>query len=155
MPLHLLAVGKLRPAYRELCDDYLRRVQRFIAVREVEVKEAGRAGTVALQQRKEGQALLEQVPEGAEVVLLELDGVGWSSETLAVRLDGWRQGHRDRALVIGGAVGVSDKVRARADLRWSLGPLTLPHELVRVLVAEQLYRAATILRGEPYHKGGR
>lgn len=153
MQLSLVAVGKLRPDFRRLCDDYLRRLGRMIPVREQEVREAGRAATAALQCAAEGERLLAAVPESDALVLLDIDGTPWSSEQLAAQLDRWRGERRGRSLVIGGANGVSAAVRARATLRWSLGPLTLPHELARVVVAEQLYRASTILRGEPYHRG--
>lgn len=155
MELVLLAVGKLRPAFREACDDYLRRLGRVVPVREREVREAGRAGSVTRQRAEEGARLLDAVPPGGSMTLLDLEGTPWTSEQLAGRLDAWRQAGRDRAVVIGGAVGVDPAVRARADEVWSLGPLTLPHELARVVVAEQLYRAATILQGTPYHKGAR
>lgn len=155
MRLLLLAVGKLRPAYREACDDYLRRLGRTVAVEEREIREAGRAGSAARQREEEGSRLLEAIPAGHAVVVLDQGGETWSSETLAARLDRWRLEGRDRAVVIGGAEGLAPKVRERADQIWSLGPLTLPHELARVIVAEQLYRAGTILRGEPYHKGER
>lgn len=155
MELHILAVGKLRPAYREACDDYLRRLRRVVPVTEREVREAGRAGSVVQQREAEGKRLLEALPEQTDAVLLDLDGSSWSSEVLAAEFQQWRERGRDVAFVIGGAVGVSAEVGARAATRWSLGPLTLPHELARVVVAEQLYRATTILRGEPYHKGAR
>ena len=74
-------------------------------------------------------------------------------EQLAAQLDAWRVAARDRVLVIGGAEGVGASVRERATQRWSLGPLTLPHEIARLVVAEQLYRAAMILQGHPYHRG--
>lgn len=155
MELHLLAVGKLRPAFRTACDDYLRRLGRAVSVCEREVREAGRAGTVARQRAEEGAHLLAAVPTGASVTLLDLDGRPWSSEQVAETLDRWRQAGRDHAVIIGGAVGVDSAVRARADSVWSLGPLTLPHELARLVVVEQLYRATTILQGTPYHKGER
>jgi 23S rRNA (pseudouridine1915-N3)-methyltransferase len=155
MLLSLVAVGKLRPAMRELCDDYLRRLGRFVRVAEREVREAGRAGSSSLQRETEGDRLLEAITDGSPVILLDLDGSRWSSEQLAAQLDDWRIDARDRSLVIGGAAGVSTSVRARATASWSLGPLTLPHELARVIVAEQLYRASSILRGEPYHRGER
>lgn len=86
------------------------------------------------------------------VVALTRRGSGWSSEETARRLGRWRDGGRDLAFLIGGSLGLSDEVLTAAEASWSLGPLTLPHELARVLVLEQLYRAATILHGHPYHK---
>lgn len=155
MQLHVVAVGKLRPALRQVGDDYLRRLRRFIAVSEREVREAGRAGSIDRQRDEEARHLLDAVPTDADVVLVDQGGNAWSSEELAVQLEAWRIAARDVALVIGGAVGVAAAVGERARARWSLGPLTLPHELARVVVVEQLYRASTILRGEPYHRGER
>ncbi len=153
MQLLLLTVGKLRPTLRELCDDYLRRSRRVIAVQEREIRQAGQGGDTAWQREDEGRRLLGQLPLSFTVVLLDRVGDAWSSEQVAEQLEGWRHAARDLAIVIGGATGVSSAVRARARSVWSLGPLTLPHELVRVIVAEQLYRATTILQGQPYHKG--
>lgn len=153
MRLFLVGVGRLRPALREVTDDYLRRVGRVVVVEEREAREAGQATTVALRQQQEDERILTLVPEGTPITLLEIGGSSWTSEQLAGKLDGWRVAARDRALVIGGAEGVGTAVRQRADERWSLGPLTLPHEVARLIVAEQLYRAAMILQGHPYHRG--
>jgi len=155
MQLMLVAVGKLRPALREVCDDYLRRLGRFIPIEEREVKEAGRATTGSLQRDAEGKRLLAAVPDRSDVVLLDVAGEPWTSEALAERLETWRRDARDRTLIIGGASGVAPSVRERAGTIWRLGALTLPHALARVVVVEQLYRASTILRGEPYHRGAR
>jgi 23S rRNA (pseudouridine1915-N3)-methyltransferase len=87
------------------------------------------------------------------MVALAREGAGWTSEELARRLEGWRVAARPLAFVLGGSHGLAAEVLAAAEARWSLGPLTLPHELARVVVTEQVYRAFTILRGEPYHKG--
>ena len=152
MELFLLTVGKLRPSYREACDDYLRRLGRYLKVREVEVREASRAPSVAAQRAEEGERLLVRRPAGSRLVALARQGTAWSSEELARQLERWRQEARPVAFAIGGSRGLSPALLAAAD-RWSLGPLTLPHELARVVVVEQLYRACTILRGEPYHKG--
>jgi len=151
--LILLCVGRLRPSYRALCDDYLRRLGRHVPIREVEVKEASRAPTMDAQREEEGRRLMERVPERARLVALTREGMGWSSEELARRLQSWLAEARPVALAIGGSHGLAPGFVDRAADRWSLGPLTLPHELARVVVAEQLYRASTILRGEPYHKG--
>jgi 23S rRNA (pseudouridine1915-N3)-methyltransferase len=151
--LHLLAVGRLRSYYREACDDYLRRLRRHLAVTEAEVREAARAPTVDAQREEEARRLAGRLPGGASVVALTREGRGWSSEELAASLDRWRLAARPVALVIGGSRGLAPAFLAGAAERWSLGPLTLPHELARVIVVEQLYRAMTILRGEPYHKG--
>jgi 23S rRNA (pseudouridine1915-N3)-methyltransferase len=151
--LVLLSVGKLRPSYREAVDDYLRRLGRYLKVREVEVREASRAPSVEAQRAEEAERLLVKRPAGSRLVALARQGTGWSSEELAQRVERWRQEARPVALAIGGSHGLAPDLLASAAERWSLGPLTLPHELARVVVAEQLYRASTILRGEPYHKG--
>jgi 23S rRNA (pseudouridine1915-N3)-methyltransferase len=153
MELVILAVGRLRSTYREVCDDYLRRLSRFTKVREVEVREASRAPTVEAQWQEEAGRLLARVPAGATVVALARQGTAWTSEELARRVEGWRIASRPLAFLLGGSHGLAPGLLATAAGRWSLGPLTLPHELARVIVAEQLYRAFTIIRGEPYHKG--
>jgi 23S rRNA (pseudouridine1915-N3)-methyltransferase len=153
MELVILAVGRLRSSYRETCDDYLRRLSRYAKVREVEVREASRAPTVEAQREEEAERLLARAPGGATVIALAREGAAWTSEELAGRVEAWRMAARPLALVIGGSRGLAPGLVASAAVRWSLGPLTLPHELARVIVTEQLYRAFTIIRGEPYHKG--
>ena len=153
MDLVILAVGRLRSSYREACDDYLRRLSRYAKVREVEVREASRAPTVEAQREEEAGRLLARAPGGASVIALAREGAAWTSEELAGRMEGWRMAARPLALVIGGSHGLAPGLVASAAARWSLGPLTLPHELARVIVTEQLYRGFTIIRGEPYHKG--
>lgn len=145
-------MGKLRPYYREACDDYLRRLGRYGSVIERELKEAGRAATPELRMKEESARLAAALPDRAAVVLLDRPGSAWTSEGLARQLERWRVEAAPVALLIGGAYGVSAELAGRAAFRWSLGPLTLPHQLVRVIVLEQWYRAWTILRGEPYHK---
>ncbi|HET8649442.1 MAG TPA: 23S rRNA (pseudouridine(1915)-N(3))-methyltransferase RlmH [Gemmatimonadales bacterium] len=151
MEITLVAVGRLRPSYRAACDDYLRRLRRYGRISEREVKEASRAPTPAVQQSQEAERLRAALPAGASVVALDRLGEAWSSEELARRVTQWQLAARPVALVIGGSTGLAPELLAGA-ARWSLGPLTLPHELARVVVTEQLYRAFTILRGEPYHK---
>ena len=153
MDLVILAVGRLRPALREVADDYLRRLTRYAGIREIEVREASRAPTVPAQREEEASRLASRVPAGSRLVALAREGQGWSSAELARRADQWRLAARPVTFVIGGSHGLGAALLQRAEWRWSLGPLTLPHELARVVVLEQLYRAFTILRGEPYHKG--
>ena len=148
----ILAVGKLRPSYQEACEEYLARLRRFDEVAVHQVREAPASETPVVQRRTEGQRLLARVPDRAVVVALDREGTGWTSEALAAALGRWRENGRGVALIIGGSTGLDDAVLARADHRWSLGPLTLPHQLARVVVLEQWYRAGTIIRGEKYHK---
>lgn len=154
METYVLAVGKLRSYFREACDDYLRRIRRYGPVAEREAREAGRAATPAVRRREETDRLRSELPPRAVTVVLDRAGSAWTSEELALRLERWRVGAAPVALVVGGAFGLDPDFIRSAPHRWSLGPLTLPHELARVVVLEQWYRAWTILRGEPYHKGG-
>jgi 23S rRNA (pseudouridine1915-N3)-methyltransferase len=145
----------LRPSFRAACDDYLRRLSRYTAVREVEVRAASRAPTPEVQRRDEAALLLARVAGGTDLVCLARTGEAWSSAQLAEQVSRWQLRARPIAVLVGGSYGLDDELLERAQARWSLGPLTLPHELARVIALEQLYRAWTILRGEPYHKARR
>lgn len=153
MDITLLAVGKLRPFYREACDEYLKRIQRYARIDEREIRESVRTGSVAETNLDEAKQMLGRVPPRSTLIGLTRLGSAWSSPELAERLDRWLLEARPLVFAIGGSTGLDDAMLDRSQLRWSLGPLTLPHELARVVVAEQLYRAFTILKGEPYHKG--
>jgi 23S rRNA (pseudouridine1915-N3)-methyltransferase len=153
MEITLLAVGKLRPYYRQACDDYARRLKRYALIREHEVREAGRAPNPATQRAEEAARLEIKIADGSTVVAAAREGTGWSSRELAHQLERWLLMARPLVLVIGGSHGLDPAMLARATARWSLGPLTFPHELARVILFEQVYRGFTILRGEPYHKG--
>ena len=153
MDLAVVSVGKLRPYYRTAADDYLRRLRRYVTPAEHEVREASRAPTVSVQRAEEAARLETRIIEGSTVVALAREGTGWSSRELARQVERWLLSARPLCLVIGGSAGLDPSLIARAHARWSLGPLTFPHELARIIVLEQLYRAFTILRGEPYHKG--
>jgi 23S rRNA (pseudouridine1915-N3)-methyltransferase len=150
MEITILAVGKLRSYFREAADEYAQRLQRYVTLDEIEFKE-GRGGTAAEIERDEGRRMVEKLPRGAMVIALSRDGSGWSSTEVARRIERW--GNRPLVFALGGSTGLGKDLLGFADYRWSLGPITLPHELARVVVYEQLYRAFTILRGEPYHKG--
>lgn len=153
MKLTLAAVGRLRPSYRQAADEYLERIRRFWPLDEREVREGGREGNEIAQRRSEAALLRAAIPTGAVLVALDPRGSPWSSEELARRVSLWRDGGKTIGFLIGGAVGLDPGLLADTTEQWSLGPLTLPHELARVVVLEQLYRAGTILAGQPYHRG--
>ena len=100
----------------------------------------------------EGLALLAKVPASARIVTLDIGGKSWSTENLSGRLDFWMRSGQDVALLVGGPEGLSPACRSRADESWSLSALTLPHPVVRIVVAEALYRAWTLLKNHPYHR---
>jgi 23S rRNA (pseudouridine1915-N3)-methyltransferase len=153
MRLRLIWVGKTRSEpLRSLVDDYLRRLSRFARCEVTELREGAGADDRAVL-AEEGKRIADAIPAGSFVVLLDVEGRQWSSQELAAELERWQnEGRREVAFVVGGHLGVSEEVRARADVRWSLSRLTLTHEMARVVLAEQLYRGFTILRGLPYQK---
>lgn len=154
MRIHVLAVGARLPAWaRTAYDEYARRLPRQHAIVLAEIATPRRTrGGAADAVARESARLLAAVPRGAEVVALDERGESWSSADLARRMDGWRRRGRDVALLIGGPDGLSDECLQRAAAQWSLSALTLPHALVRVVLAEQIYRAWSILEGHPYHR---
>ncbi len=151
MRLFLAVVGRERPGSVEtLFRDYVRRLPWRLEL--VEVRER-RTLPAAARRRAEGELLLGALPSGATVVVLDEKGEALSSEAFARRIGVWRDsGVKCLAFLVGGAEGHADKVIERADFVLSLGPMTWPHRLMRVLLAEQLYRAASILSGHPYHR---
>jgi 23S rRNA (pseudouridine1915-N3)-methyltransferase len=157
MIVHVVAVGRVRdPALREACNAYAARVERHQRIELREVREAGRKERdAAAARRLEGRALLAAVPQDSHIVALTRGGEGKTSEELAGLVERWRDRARDVAFVVGGAHGLDPAVLDRADQRLALSDMTLPHELARLVLLEQLYRAMTIIRGEPYHKGQR
>ena len=155
MQVHLIAVGTRMPAWVTTgYNEYARRMPRECSLKLIVIPLSKRRKTQsALKNRQEeGRAMLAAVPGQATLIALDVRGKAWSTESLSTRLQQWLQGGRDIALLVGGPDGLADECLARADLRWSLSPLTLPHALVRVLLAEQLYRAWTVIQGHPYHR---
>jgi 23S rRNA (pseudouridine1915-N3)-methyltransferase len=153
--VHVIAVGRIRDAaLAAACDDYVRRARRGLEIVLCEVREAGRRAPTPVAARAiEGERLRAAIPRGARSVALTRTGRTLSSPELADAVRRWREEARDIALLVGGAHGLAADLLADCELRISLSQLTFPHELARLIVCEQLYRAVTILRGEPYHKG--
>lgn len=153
MRLQILAVGRLKDGpERDLTDDYLRRagaMARALGFRGPDEAEVASGGGMD----GEGARLLAKLPEGARIIRLDEGGENLSSDMFASRLSRWRDdGVRDACFLIGGAEGYSPEVRTAAPQTIAFGVQTWPHRLVRAMLAEQLYRAMTILAGTPYHK---
>ncbi len=155
MRLQLLAIGQRMPEWAATgFAEYAGRMPRdmVLTLQALPNPARSRAMDTSTLRRVEGQALLAAVPGQALVVALDEGGDVVDTRAMAGRLARWQQSGRDVALVIGGAAGLDDAVRERADWVWSLSPLTFPHMLVRILVAEQIYRAWSLLNNHPYHR---
>ncbi len=155
----ILCVGKLRERfYRDAADEYIKRLRRFGPCEEIELPDLPEPAnsSPALEadiRRKEGDRLLSALRPGDFVVALCIEGTQRNSEALAARIEGWlAQGRQRIVWIVGGSLGLSDAVVQRADERLSLSVMTFPHQLARVMLLEQLYRACKINAHERYHK---
>jgi 23S rRNA (pseudouridine1915-N3)-methyltransferase len=150
----IAVVGKPRDRHLAAAiDDYETRAARYWPLDVVEVKEASARGVSPEQAReREGARLLERIPVGATFIVCDERGDRLTSPEFSALLTSFRDRATDIAFAIGGAFGLPNEVRTRATRLLQLAPWTLPHELARLVLAEQLYRAGTIARGEPYHK---
>ena len=153
MHLRLIWVGKTKNEHlRALVEDYLGRLRRFIRTEVTELRESS-ARTEREGIEEEGRRIIGALHRDAFVILLDVEGREWSSTQLAGEIEKWQTtGKREVAFVIGGHNGVSTEVTGRANFSWSLSRLTLTHEMARVVLTEQLYRAYTIIHGLPYQK---
>lgn len=153
MRIRILTISERQPDWvTQCCNEYLRRLPRHLAAEVVELALAKRREDPLRAKADEGERLLAAVPKGALVVALDEHGSAWTSVQLAQQLERWQHSGRDLALLIGGPDGLSPAALASAQQRWSLSPLTLPHGMARMVVAEQLYRAQSIIEGHPYHR---
>lgn len=161
MRLRVFWTGKTRDArLKSLIDDYLKRLSHFARCEVSELRESpgagGKAGSKAGTKAgidKDSRRISDRLPTGAVTVLLDPQGVEWSSEELAAQVQRWEnRGVKEVAFIVGGPNGVSSEFSARVEQRWSLSRLTLTHEMARVVLLEQLYRAYTIIHGLPYQK---
>jgi 23S rRNA (pseudouridine1915-N3)-methyltransferase len=158
MRLVVAAIGRLKGPETELCERYRKRAAqtgRAIGLRDIEVIEIreSRAGEAAKRRIEESIALANVIPQGAAKVLLDARGDDLDSAALAAHLEQWRGDNRSAAVfMIGGPDGLAETLTDKADLRLAFGAATWPHQLVRAMLLEQLYRATTILTGHPYHR---
>lgn len=155
MRIRLISVGSKMPGwvedgYRE----YSRRLGADIKLELIEIPlgKRSKGSDIHRLQEKEAVQMLAAAGSGDLVVTMEIMGKAWSTEQLATNMGSWLHSGRNVSLLVGGPEGLHSSCLSKADLRWSLSPLTLPHPLVRVVVAEQVYRAWSILHHHPYHK---
>ena len=155
MRMHLLAVGQRMPAWvQQGYGEYEQRIKGDFSLQLHEIPAAKRSkgATVDRMMDEEAGRVLSAMPRNARLIALDGRGKDWSTEQLAEQLERWSVDGRELAFAVGGPDGHGKAVLGACEARWSLSPLTFPHPLVRVLLAEQLYRALTILRGHPYHR---
>jgi len=155
MRLHLIAVGSRLDAWvNQGYDEFAKRlpVDCCLQLMEIPALKRGKNADIERITREEGRKMLAAIPKAALVVALDVQGRQYTTLELADKLAGWLQGGRDVALLVGGPEGLAPECVARAEEKWSLSKLTLPHPLVRIVVAEQLYRAWSVLNHHPYHR---
>lgn len=154
--ISVIAVGKLKEKFwSQACDEYLKRLRPYASVEVVELPDVDPAKVGGEQKavEAESRSIIDVIPRDALSILLDIEAKLVSSEQMAEALDGAAlDGKNDIAFIIGGSCGVSKEVREAVTLRWSFGRITLPHNLARVVLLEQIYRTFRIIRHEPYHK---
>lgn len=153
--IKLIAVGTRMPGWvDEAVDEYARRLPGDfrLQVKSVPMARRGRNADVGKAMQQESDSLLGQVDDRDTVVVLDVEGRRHSTDSLAQRISSQQHRGSDLALLVGGPDGLDPRCLQRADERWSLSDLTLPHPLVRVVLAEQIYRVWTVLQGHPYHR---
>ncbi|TKB43445.1 23S rRNA (pseudouridine(1915)-N(3))-methyltransferase RlmH [Thalassotalea mangrovi] len=155
MRITLIAVGNKMPAWiAQGFAEYARRFPRDISFELIEITpgKRGKNADIARILEKEGEQTMAAVPKGSRVVTLEVEGKPWTTPQLAKQLSSWQMDGRDVALLVGGPEGLAPQCLQASEQKWSLSPLTLPHPMVRVMVAESLYRAWSINNNHPYHR---
>ncbi len=155
MRINVLAIGTRTPDWVSAgVETYRKRLPKHIQLefRSLPAETRNRSSAADRSRQIESDRLIKAIPAAAHTIALDEHGDAWSSTQLAKQMEHWMANSPQVALLIGGADGLSDSCKERADKLWSLSPLTLPHALVRVVLAEQLYRAWTLVQGHPYHR---
>jgi 23S rRNA (pseudouridine1915-N3)-methyltransferase len=158
MNITLICVGRIKESfYRDAVAEYAKRLSAYCSFKVIEVEDkpdTGNSEAASVRVRDtEGERILKHIDPGMYVITLEIKGKKMDSEKFSqVLSDLFVSGKSDIAFVIGGSLGLSEKVSSRADLKLSFSDMTFPHQLMRVILSEQIYRAFRIMRGEPYHK---
>jgi len=135
-------------------EEFSRRMTSECHIKLIEIPPGKRSKSADIKRilQQEGERMLAAIPKGAEVIALDVQGKNWSTEELAIEMKDWMQAGHDVALLVGGPEGLAPACIEHARKRWSLSRLTFPHPLVRIILAEQLYRATSIIKNHPYHK---
>jgi len=155
MQINLLAVGHNMPVWvNDSFSEYTKRLPQdyHLSLSEVKPEKRNKNSNIKDITTEEGKRLINTIPQGNWVIALDEQGQLWNTNHLATKLEQWHDDAQDISLLIGGADGLSEDVKSRANTLWSLSSLTLPHPLVRVIIAEQIYRAWSIICGHPYHR---
>ncbi|MGM0614796.1 MAG: 23S rRNA (pseudouridine(1915)-N(3))-methyltransferase RlmH [Pseudomonadota bacterium] len=155
MKLRMLAVGNKMPAWvEEGVETYRKRLPRdfSLEIEEIALGQRGKNADVTKARLQEAERIKARLKGDEYLVALEVKGKAWSTPQLASEADQWRMQGKEVVLLVGGPDGLDPALSARANVAWSLSPLTLPHPLVRIMLTEQLYRAWTLLVGHPYHR---
>jgi 23S rRNA (pseudouridine1915-N3)-methyltransferase len=155
MLINIIAIGKNMPTWvNSGFREYAKRLAGDIKINLIEISPEKRTKNSDLEKIKklEGEKLLATIPKNSLIIALDEHGKQWSTQQLAKTLQDWRENYAQVSLLIGGPEGLAETCLQRAQLKWSLSNLTFPHPLVRIIVAEQLYRAYSILMNHPYHR---
>jgi 23S rRNA (pseudouridine1915-N3)-methyltransferase len=159
MQILIIAVGKIKEKYlQDGIAEYQKRLRPYVKMNILEIAEDKRIGHLTPSDQKrikeaEGMRILVSIPQDSFVIVLDINGVHWSSETLAENLRQYEiAGRNSLSIIIGGDLGLSDAVIARSNIRLSLSLMTFTHQMIRLIILEQIYRACKINRNEPYHK---
>lgn len=159
MKIKIISIGNKVPSWIDAgMQEYLKRFPREYSINFINLSLAKRAKNIAIERciEEEGQEILKVVGKDKDqkVIALDIIGKSWSTEELAEQVKKWQREGENINLLIGGPDGLSKACLEKAQIRWSLSPLTFPHTLVKLILVEQLYRAVSILTGHPYHRGG-
>ncbi len=155
MQIYLISIGQKMPAWvKQGYDEYAKRMPRDceLILKEISAGKRGKNSDVKRIIYDEGERMLAALPKNVHIVTLDVPGKTWSTPMLADAMQGWLESGQDIALLVGGPEGLADSVKQLARQSWSLSRLTFPHPLVRIIVAEQIYRAWSILNNHPYHR---
>jgi len=155
MRIYLISVGQKMPGWvKQGYEEYAKRMPREceLILKEIPAGKRGKNSDIQRITRDEGERMLAALPKHCHIVTLDIPGKNWTTANLATAMTGWLDNGQDVALLVGGPEGLADSVKKLARESWSLSKLTFPHPLVRIVVAEQIYRAWSIINNHPYHR---